>query len=101
MAQPGQSAKKSGWNLKAETREFCEKKGKDIPEFSDEDWMADFAFAVDVTAPMNELNTKLPFRSWNAQPGEGFHEKVAVSFKPTGEQHSHSHANPERSHTIS
>ncbi|XP_060950452.1 general transcription factor II-I repeat domain-containing protein 2B-like [Limanda limanda] len=26
---------------------------------ADEDWMADFAFAVDVTALMNELNTKL------------------------------------------
>ena len=47
------------WDLKAEIREFCEKKGKDIPELSDEDWMADFAFAVDVTALMNELNTKL------------------------------------------
>ncbi|XP_028275741.1 general transcription factor II-I repeat domain-containing protein 2B-like [Parambassis ranga] len=47
------------WDLNAEIREFCEKKGKDIPELSDENWMADFAFAVDVTALMNELNTKL------------------------------------------
>ncbi|XP_063732433.1 CCR4-NOT transcription complex subunit 7 isoform X1 [Eleginops maclovinus] len=47
------------WDLKAEIRECCEKKAKDIPELSDEDWMADFAFAVDVTALMNELNTKL------------------------------------------
>ncbi|KAK2828937.1 hypothetical protein Q5P01_019971 [Channa striata] len=47
------------WDLKAEIQEFCEKKGKDIPELSDEHWMADFAFAVDVTALMNELNTKL------------------------------------------
>uniref|UniRef100_UPI003AACC576 general transcription factor II-I repeat domain-containing protein 2B-like n=1 Tax=Centroberyx gerrardi TaxID=166262 RepID=UPI003AACC576 len=47
------------WDLKAEIREFCEKKGKDIPELSDEDRVADFAFAVDVTALMNELNTKL------------------------------------------
>ncbi|XP_070406856.1 general transcription factor II-I repeat domain-containing protein 2-like [Nothobranchius furzeri] len=47
------------WDLKAEIREFCERKGKDIPELSDEDWLADFAFAVDVTALMNELNTKL------------------------------------------
>nr|XP_033932408.1 general transcription factor II-I repeat domain-containing protein 2B-like [Pseudochaenichthys georgianus] len=44
------------WDLKAAIQEFCEKKGKD---FSGEDWMADFAFAVDVTALMNELNTKL------------------------------------------
>lgn len=47
------------WDLKAEIPEFCETKGKEIPELSDEDWMADFAFAVDVTALMNELNTKL------------------------------------------
>ncbi|XP_069003320.1 general transcription factor II-I repeat domain-containing protein 2B-like [Embiotoca jacksoni] len=47
------------WELKAEIREFCKKKGKDIPELSGEDWMAGFAFAVDVTALMNELNTKL------------------------------------------
>ncbi|XP_071063277.1 general transcription factor II-I repeat domain-containing protein 2B-like [Pseudochaenichthys georgianus] len=44
------------WDLKAEIQEFCEKKGS---ELSDEDWIADFAFAVDVTALMNELNTKL------------------------------------------
>ncbi|XP_060764588.1 general transcription factor II-I repeat domain-containing protein 2B-like [Neoarius graeffei] len=47
------------WALKTEIREFCEKKGKGIPELSDEDWMADFAFAVDVTALMTALNTKL------------------------------------------
>ncbi|KAJ8402293.1 hypothetical protein AAFF_G00371580 [Aldrovandia affinis] len=58
MAQPGQSAKRV-WDLKAEIREFCEKKGKDIPELSDEKWMADLAFAVDVTALMTALNTKL------------------------------------------
>ncbi|KAI4904072.1 hypothetical protein NFI96_031635, partial [Prochilodus magdalenae] len=40
-------------------QEFCEKKGKDIPEFSDTHWMADLAFPVDVTTLMNELNTKL------------------------------------------
>lgn len=47
------------WDLKAEIQEFCETKGKAIPELADEDRMADFAFAVDVTALMNELNTKL------------------------------------------
>ncbi|KAF7645378.1 hypothetical protein LDENG_00205800 [Lucifuga dentata] len=47
------------WDLSAEIQDFCEKKGKDIPELSDADWMADLAFAVDVTALMNELNTKL------------------------------------------
>lgn len=34
-------------------------KGRDTPELSDADWMADLAFAVDVTALINELNTKL------------------------------------------
>ncbi|XP_068507798.1 general transcription factor II-I repeat domain-containing protein 2B-like [Syngnathus scovelli] len=53
---------KKVWDLKTEIREFCETKGKDIPELSDEDWMADFALAVDVTALMNDLNTKLQGR---------------------------------------
>ena len=47
------------WDLKSEIKAFCEKKGKDIPELSDMGWIADLAFAVDVTALMNELNTKL------------------------------------------
>uniref|UniRef100_UPI0037E7AD0B general transcription factor II-I repeat domain-containing protein 2A-like n=1 Tax=Semicossyphus pulcher TaxID=241346 RepID=UPI0037E7AD0B len=46
-------------NLRAEMWEFCEKKGKDIPELSEADWMADLALAGDVTALMNELNSKL------------------------------------------
>lgn len=50
--------------MKVEIQELCEKEGKDIhvPELSDEDWMADSVFAVDVTALMNELNTKLQCR---------------------------------------
>ncbi|XP_056388355.1 general transcription factor II-I repeat domain-containing protein 2B-like [Hyla sarda] len=47
------------WDLKAEIWEYCEKKGKNFPELLDKDWMADFTFSVDVTAQMNELNTKL------------------------------------------
>ena len=47
------------WVLKSEIKEFCEMKGKTIPELSDKDWMADLTFAVDVTAMMNELNTQL------------------------------------------
>ena len=47
------------WDLKAEIKEFCERKGKDIHELSDVNWIADLAFAVDVTAFLNELNTKL------------------------------------------
>uniref|UniRef100_A0A8C5LJG6 SPIN-DOC-like zinc-finger domain-containing protein n=1 Tax=Leptobrachium leishanense TaxID=445787 RepID=A0A8C5LJG6_9ANUR len=50
---------KKVWDLRAEIQEFCEKKEKVIPELSDADWMVDFGFAVDVTALMNELNTKL------------------------------------------
>ena len=47
------------WDLRAQIREFCDMKGKDIPELSDVNWMADLVFSVDVTALMNELNTKL------------------------------------------
>ncbi|KAK0137979.1 General transcription factor II-I repeat domain-containing protein 2B [Merluccius polli] len=47
------------WVLKSEIKEFCEMKGKTIPELSDKDWVADLTFAVDVTAMMNELNTQL------------------------------------------
>ena len=32
--------------------------------------------------------------------GQGFHEKVVVSFKSIKEQSSHSYANPERNQTI-
>lgn len=35
------------------------KKGHDIPQLSDEDWVADLGFAVDVTALMNEPNVEL------------------------------------------
>lgn len=52
-AQPGQSAEKS---LKAEMQEFCEKKGRYIPELSDGDWVADVVIAVDVTPLMKELS---------------------------------------------
>ncbi|KAF0024904.1 hypothetical protein F2P81_021785 [Scophthalmus maximus] len=47
------------WDLRSEIREFCDMKGKDIPELSDVNWMADLVFGVDVTALMNEINTKL------------------------------------------
>lgn len=50
---------KSVWDLRDQIQNFCEKKGHDIPELSDEDWVADLGFAVDVTALMNELNVKL------------------------------------------
>ena len=47
------------WNLRAEIWEFFVMKGKAISELSDVNWMADLAFAVDVTALMNKVNTKL------------------------------------------
>ncbi|XP_077091357.1 general transcription factor II-I repeat domain-containing protein 2B-like [Siphateles boraxobius] len=47
------------WDLRAEIQEFCEMKCRDTPELSDADFIADLAFGVDVTALMNELNTKL------------------------------------------
>jgi hypothetical protein len=31
-------------------------KGKQLPEFSDEDWISDFAFLVDMTQHLNDLN---------------------------------------------
>ncbi|XP_074501494.1 general transcription factor II-I repeat domain-containing protein 2A-like [Sebastes fasciatus] len=53
---------KSFWDLRKEIHEFCVKKGKDIPQLTDADWIADLGFAVDVTALMNELNVKLQCR---------------------------------------
>ncbi|KAL7375030.1 hypothetical protein ABVT39_010920 [Epinephelus coioides] len=53
---------KSFWDLREEIHEFCVKKGNDIPQLSDADWIADLGFAVDVTALMNELNVKLQCR---------------------------------------
>lgn len=50
---------KSFWDLREEIHEFCVKKGNDIPQLSDADWIAvwiaDLGFAVDVTALINEL----------------------------------------------
>lgn len=41
--------------MKAEIRGLYKNKCKDIPELSDKDWTADFAFAVDVTFFMRKL----------------------------------------------
>lgn len=62
------------WDLKAQIRECCEWKDKDIPELSDEDWMAHFAFAVDVRTE-HQAARQRPLCSRKAQPGEGFHDK--------------------------
>ena len=50
---------KSVWDLRDQIQEFCIQKGHDVPELSDNDWLADLGFAVDVTALMNELNVKM------------------------------------------
>ncbi|XP_023812089.1 general transcription factor II-I repeat domain-containing protein 2B-like [Oryzias latipes] len=50
---------KSVWDLRGQIQDFCVDKGHDVPELSDEDWVADLGFAVDVTALMNQLNVKL------------------------------------------
>lgn len=91
------------WDLKAEIREFCEKKGKDIPQLSHKDWMADFAFAVEVTVLMNELNTKLQDKGLFVHE---MHSLVKAFMRKMQflsshlERNTHSQANPERSHTI-
>ncbi|XP_067447162.1 general transcription factor II-I repeat domain-containing protein 2A-like [Thunnus thynnus] len=54
------------WNLKNLIQEFYEMKGKEIPEFSYDDWLTDLAFAVDVTSLMNELNCKLKGKGLSA-----------------------------------
>jgi hypothetical protein len=34
-------------------------KGKSFPQLTDHDWMCDFAFCVDITQYLNELNSNL------------------------------------------
>ncbi|XP_073432739.1 general transcription factor II-I repeat domain-containing protein 2B-like [Dendrobates tinctorius] len=48
---PGKVLKRV-WDPRAEIQDFCEMKGN-------KHWIADLAFAIDVTTLMNELNTKL------------------------------------------
>ncbi|XP_071214539.1 general transcription factor II-I repeat domain-containing protein 2A-like [Salvelinus alpinus] len=49
------------WDLKLEIVEFLKMKGKyvDFPQLQDKEWLADFAFTMDIMALMNELNFKL------------------------------------------
>lgn len=58
---------------------------------SDAEWMEDLAFAVDVTALMNEPHPKLQLSKvclhMKCKPGENIHETVAVSLKPNVRSH--------------
>ncbi|XP_071216541.1 general transcription factor II-I repeat domain-containing protein 2B-like [Salvelinus alpinus] len=49
------------WDLKSEIAEVLQINGKyvDSPQLQDKEWLADFAFTVDIMALMNELNSKL------------------------------------------
>lgn len=49
------------WDLKEEICAFLEfnEKSDKFPELRDQNWLCDFAFAVDVFSHLNELNVKL------------------------------------------
>ncbi|XP_063989608.1 general transcription factor II-I repeat domain-containing protein 2-like [Diachasmimorpha longicaudata] len=47
------------FELRQEIESFYESKSKSISEFQDKEWVSDFAFLVDITSHLNELNTRL------------------------------------------
>lgn len=47
------------YNLRSEIFTFMEMKGKSIPELSDDGWVRDLAFLVDLASYLNDLNSKL------------------------------------------
>ena len=49
------------WNLRTEIKLFLEMKKKleDFPQLFNNDWILDFAFAVDLLTHLNKLNTRL------------------------------------------
>jgi hypothetical protein len=53
------SVLKRFFDLLNEIKLFVEKKGKNIEELSDEGWITDLAFLVDVTGHMNKFNKEL------------------------------------------
>ena len=50
------------YDLRNEISLFMEQKGTAVPEFTDSTWMCDFAFLVDVTAHLNQLNVQFQGR---------------------------------------
>ncbi|KAK3519988.1 hypothetical protein QTP70_010128 [Hemibagrus guttatus] len=51
------------FDLREEIKQFMERKGKPVLEFQSTEWMQDFAFMVDVTEHLNNLNKMLQGRS--------------------------------------
>jgi hypothetical protein len=51
------------YDLRKEAQLFMDMKGKPWPEYSDEDWISDFAFLVDMTQHLNDLNLQLQGRN--------------------------------------
>jgi hypothetical protein len=51
------------YDLRKEVQLFMDIKGKPLLEFSDEDWILDYAFLVDVTQHLDDLNLQLRGRS--------------------------------------
>ena len=47
------------YDLRDEIGTFMDMKGKIIPELSDDNWVRDLAFLVDLTMHFNDLNRKL------------------------------------------
>jgi hypothetical protein len=47
------------YDLKLEMNLFLDMKGKSFPQLTDHYWMCDFAFCVDITQYLNELNSSL------------------------------------------
>jgi hypothetical protein len=47
------------YDLRKEVQLFMDMKGKPLPEFSEEDWVSDFAFLMDPTQHLNDMNLQL------------------------------------------
>ena len=47
------------FELKDAIQTFMESKGNSVDEFMNEEWIEDFAFLVDITTHLNELNSRL------------------------------------------